>query len=105
MFDRIASLLKNCQRIFITGNNINYSQTIDFKNHLIASRFNVLLEQDEVAVTSFANISTKNDVFITISLVGINTFLESADQLIVLESKEWNIWNLYSLRGQMLFEF
>ncbi|AHI57395.1 hypothetical protein P344_00080 [Spiroplasma mirum ATCC 29335] len=23
----------------------------------------------------------------------------------MLESKEWNIWNLYSLRGQMLFEF
>ncbi|AHF57155.1 MurR/RpiR family transcriptional regulator [Spiroplasma eriocheiris] len=44
MIDRIASLLKNCQRIFIAGNNINYSQTIDFKNHLIASGFNVLLE-------------------------------------------------------------
>ncbi|WP_047790910.1 hypothetical protein [Spiroplasma eriocheiris] len=42
--------------------------------------------------------------WIAITSVSDSVF-QNADQLIVLESKEWNIWNLYSLRGQMLFEF
>ena len=128
--DASSILIKNAKKIIIAASNINYNQAIDFKNKLVALGLNCFLEQDYRTLISLGNISNEDDLFITISLSNLNKSVLSIgklaksnnakwlhigtkknsledpniDMMLTFESNESQLWNLYSLRGEGLFQ-
>lgn len=132
-FDKITNLIINSEKIIIGATNINYNQTIDFKNKLISIGKNCYLEQEIHLLNTLTNTCSEKDLFITVSLSNTNkniiefgniaktngaswvhiysakknsksTLKLQTDCEIFFTSNENEIWNQYSIRGEILFQ-
>lgn len=132
-FDEVTNLIVNSDKIIIGATNINYNQAIDFKNKLISIGRSCYLEQETHLLNTLANTCNQNDLFITVSLSNTNkNIIEfgniaktngskwvhiysakknsetiskfKADYEIFFTSNENEIWNQYSIRGEILFQ-
>lgn len=119
------------KRIFIGAVNINYNQAVDFKSKLNSIGVSTLLENDFYVLKTFSNICSENDLFLTISLSNqndelikfgnwaqkngatwvhlggskhIETIYGKPNLILSFESNESELWNLYSLRGEAVFQ-
>ncbi|AKX34233.1 RpiR family transcriptional regulator [Spiroplasma litorale] len=129
--DQAAKIIKLSNKVIIGGMNINYNQSVDFKNKLLAAGKACVVEQDVHLLKSLSNVVSKNDLVISISLSNKNDSIikfgkeskwnganwihitsgiifdfgtEKPDLLVNFTSEENKLWNLYSIRGMGLFK-
>ncbi|WP_342268483.1 MurR/RpiR family transcriptional regulator [Spiroplasma endosymbiont of Aspidapion aeneum] len=128
VISKFAKMILKSEQIIICGMNINYNQSIDFKNKLISSGKNCIVEQDLHLLQGITNASKKNKLIITISLSNENKEVIDLGKNALLHNAKWvhisskpqkynytptltinlldiesEFWNLYSIRGGALF--
>ncbi|ARU91332.1 RpiR family transcriptional regulator [Spiroplasma clarkii] len=126
---KITEMLYEANKIVIAGMNINYNQSVDFKNKMISIGKNCMVECDLHLLKSLAHTTSANDLVITISLSNENANIiqfgnnaktnhakwihifskqtqllnPKPDLEVEIDVDENGMWNLYSSRGAIIF--